>query len=45
MAENAEALSDFDLWSLLDLTGFAIYRLRQVELAKESRRLDNGPRN
>ena len=34
MAENAEALSDFDLWSLLDLTGFAIYRLRQVELAK-----------
>jgi len=27
-------LSDYELWALLDATGFAIYRLRQIELAR-----------
>ncbi len=29
-----KVLSDYELWALLDATGFAIYRLRQIELAK-----------
>ncbi|MFH0810988.1 MAG: hypothetical protein V2A77_11070, partial [Pseudomonadota bacterium] len=31
---GGRSLSSYDLWALLDATGFVVYRLRELELAE-----------